>query len=393
MEVAYVIRKEIKKNKDGSATMTSWNESEVRVKKKTLLLLEDDESHAELIRRAFGDYSSAWEIHHVVGISDALKWLEENKMPFLVIANYLLPDGTGLDLIKEAMSAEEVGFPLILITELGSEQLAVHALKSGAMDYVVKSSEELQELPWRAERAIRDWKNLIRRKRVEEELELYARDLERTTHDLEDFTQLIDNYADKLDDVGRGYLAGLRKATERTAELTENLLMLSRVGRKFIEFEKVNLNELLDEISNDLSALIEERGGEVIAGKLPTISTQRVWMKELLINLIDNGLKCNLAEKPRVGVSCEERERDYTFKVNDNGSGIREEELSHIFTPSERLYPQDYEGTSLRLTMCKKILDKFGGKIWVDSRLGEGTAFCFSIPKNEVKNRFKRSIR
>ncbi len=381
MEVAYLVGKEIEKNKSGSVTTTGWIESEVRVKKKTLLLIEDDESHAELIRRVFWDNSSTWEIHHVVSISDGLKWLEGNKMPNLVIANYLLPDGTGLDLTKEAMSAEEVGFPLILLTGIGSEQLAVHSLKSGAMDYVVKNSEELRELPWRAERAIRDWKNLIRRKRVEDELEIYARELERTTHDLEDFTHLMENYADKLDDVGRGYLAGMRKATERTAELTETLLMLSRVGRKFIKLEKVNLNELLDEISNDLSVLIEGRGGEVIAGKLPTISTQRVWMKELLITLIDNGLKFNLAEKPIVGVSCEEQEKDYLFKVNDNGSGVKEKDLSRIFIPSERLFPQDYEGTSLRLTICKKILDKFGGNIWMESRLGEGTTFYFSIPK------------
>jgi len=381
MEVAYLVGKEIEKNKSGSVTTTDWIESEVRVKKKTLLLIEDDESHAELIRRVFWDNRSAWEIHHVVSISDGLKWLEENKMPNLVIANYLLPDGTGLDLTKEAMSAEEVGFPLILLTGIGSEQLAVHSLKSGAMDYVVKNSEELRELPWRAERAIRDWKNLIRRKRVEDELEIYAKELERTTHDLEDFTHLMENYADKLDDVGRGHLAGMRKATERTAELTETLLMLSRVGRKFIELEKVNLNELLDEISNDLSVLIEGRGGEVIAGKLPTISTQRVWMKELLINLIDNGLKFNLAEKPIVEVSCEVQEKDYLFKVNDNGSGVKEKDLSSIFIPSERLFPQDYEGTSLRLTICKKILDKFGGNIWMESRLGEGTTFYFSIPK------------
>jgi two-component system sensor histidine kinase/response regulator len=391
MEVAYLIGKEIEKNK--SVTMTDWVESEVRVKKKTLLLIEDDELHAELIRRVFWDNGSAWKIHHVVSISDGLKWLEENTMPDLVIANYLLPDGTGLDLTKEAMSAEEVDFPLILITGIGSEQLAVHSLKSGAMDYVLKNSEELQELPWRAECAIRDWKNLIRRKRVEEELEIYARELERTTHDLEDFTHLMENYADKLDDVGRGYLGGVRKATERTAELTETLLMLSRVGRKFIELEKVNLNEQLDEICNDLSVPIEGRGGEVIVGKLPTISTQRVWMKELFINLIDNGLKFNLAEKPIVEVSCEEREKDYLFKVNDNGSGVKEKDLSRIFTPSERLFPQDYEGTSLRLTVCKKILDKFGGKIWMESRLGEGTTFYFSLPKNGVKNSFKRGIR
>jgi len=382
MEILRLMAEGIVKKERGSDTRTGWNESGGQVKKKTILLIEDDASHVELIRRAFVDNSSAWDIHHVVSINDAFKWLEENKMPFLVLADYLLPDGTGFDLTKGAMSAEEVGFPLIIITGDGSEQLAVHALKSGAMDYVVKSPEELRELPWRAERAIRDWTRCIRRKRVEEVLEIYVRELERATHDLEEFTLLLEDCADNLDDVGRGYLEGVRRATERTKAPIEDLLMLSHVGRKFIELEKVDLNELLEEVNSDLSARIEARGGEVIAGKLPTIFTQRVWMRELLITLIDNGLKCNLGEKPRVEVSCEEREKDYLFKVSDNGSGIKEKELSRIFTLSESLYPQDYEGTNLRLIMCKKILDKFGGKIGVEGRPGEGTTFCFSIPKN-----------
>ncbi len=104
-------------------------------------------------------------------------------------------------------------------------------------------------------------------------------------------------------------------------------------------------------------------------------------MKELLTNLIDNGLKFNRAEKPRVEVSCEENGKNYIFKVKDNGIGIEAKYLSRIFNLSERLHPQEYEGTGLGLNICKKILDKFGGNIRVESRLGEGTTFCFSIPQ------------
>ena len=157
--------------------------------------------------------------------------------------------------------------------------------------------------------------------------------------------------------------------------------MLSRVGRKITDVEKVNLNELLEEIKSDLSARLEARGGEVVAGKLPTISIRRVWMKGLLTNLIDNGLKFNRAEKPRVEVSYGEDGENRIFEVKDNGIGIEAEYLSRIFTLSERLHPQEYEGTGLGLNICKKILDKFGGNIWVESRPGEGTTFYFSIPK------------
>jgi signal transduction histidine kinase len=369
--------------KSESDLMTESDSSEARVKKKRILLVEDDESHAELIYRAFHYFGHAWDIHHVLNLNDALKWLEENKMPFLVIANYLLPDGTGLDLTKGAMSAEDAGFPLIIITGVGSEQLAVHALKSGALDYIVKNYEELRELPWRAEHAIREWKNIIRRKRLEEELEIYGRELERVTHDLEEYTLLMETCSDKFGEQAQEYLAGLQEVTGKMTALTEDFLMLSSVGRKFIESEKVDLNELLVEINNDLSGLIEERRGDIFAGKLPTISTQRVWLKELLINLIDSGLKFNLEGKPRIVIGCEEREGEYLLNVNHNNSSIEEKDLSRIFTSSERVYPHDYEGTSLRLTLCKKIADKFGGKIWGDSKPGEGIAFCFSLPKKD----------
>jgi signal transduction histidine kinase len=378
--------KKRKKKKIGSALTTDSKDLETRVKKNTILLVEDDESHAELILRAFHGFRHAWDIHHVLDLNDALKWLEEHKMPFLVISNYLLPDGTGLDLTKGAMTTEEASFPLIIITGVGSEQLAVHALKSGALDYIVKNSEELRELPWRAERAIREWKNITRRKRLEEELEIYGRELERVTHDLEEFTLLMESCTDKLGELEQEYLVGLEDVTGKMTTLTEDLLMLSRVGRKFIEFEQVDLNELLEEIHNDLSVLIEERGGDIIAGKLPTISTQRVWLKELLINLIDNGLKFNIEGKPRIVISCEDHEKEYLIKVNHNDGGSKEKDLSRIFTSSERLYPHDYKGTSLRLTMCKKIMDKFGGKIWVESDPKDGTTFCFTLPKKAQIN-------
>ena len=354
----------------------------MQAKTKTILLIEDEEPHAELVRWAFEENSTEWEIHHVESISDALKWLEENK-PSLVIADYLLPDGTGLDLAKGVTSAEEVGFPLIIITGVGSEQLAVHSLKSGAIDYVVKSVEVFRELPRTAERAIRDWKKLVRRMRVEEELEIYVRELERVSRDLEDFTLLTEGYADNLDEPGREYLEEVRKATERMKVLIEDLLMLSHVGRKIIEAETVDMNELLEEIKSDLSARIEERGGEVVTGKLPTISTQRVWMKELLINLIGNGLRFNRAEKPRVEVSCEEQAKDYMFTVKDNGIAMEEKDLNRIFNPYEGLglYTREYESMGLRLKICKKIVDKFNGNIWAKSRPEGGTAFYFSIPK------------
>lgn len=191
MNVAYLIGEARGKNWGKPGIMTDATDEEKRAKRKTILLVEDDDSHAELICRAFEDIGSLWDVQHVLDLGDAFAWLERSESPTLVIADYLLPDGTGLDLTRGAMSPEEVGFPLIIITGVGSEQLAVHAIKSGAMDYVVKNPEELRELPWRVERAIREWKILTRRKRLEDEVEIYMRELERVTQELDDSALLL----------------------------------------------------------------------------------------------------------------------------------------------------------------------------------------------------------
>jgi len=382
MNVAYLVGEAQGKDSGKRDIVTDAKDAEKRATRKTILLVEDDDSHAELICRAFEDIGPLWDVQHVLNLGDAFAWLEKrSESPALVIADYLLPDGTGLDLTRGAMSPEEVGFPLIIITGVGSEQLAVHAMKSGAIDYVVKTPEELHELPWRAERAIRECKILARRKRLEDEVEIYLRELERVTRDLDDSALLLGTYSERLDEVGREYLVSVQKAAEKTVTLTEDLLMLTRVGRRFHESEMVDLNELLDEIAADLGGLIEGRGAEIVAGNLPMISTQRVWIKELFINLIETGLRISLSARPLVIIETQEQAGESLFSVRSNGSGLKEHDLSDILTAPKQLSPYDYDGTSLRLNLCKKILDKLGGKIWTKNESEETTTIYFSLPK------------
>ncbi len=124
----------------------------------TVMLVEDNMGHAAFIRRLFEEGDSKWDFHHVMNLRDALRWIGENKdRPFLIVADYLLPDGRGLDLARNAESPMDVGFPLIILTGFGSEKIAVQAFKSGAMDYVVKDAESMLKLPEISKRAIRKW--------------------------------------------------------------------------------------------------------------------------------------------------------------------------------------------------------------------------------------------
>lgn len=211
---------------------------------KKILLVEDEGSHAAMIRRVFEEDGPDWSIHHVSCISDASKWLELNKEspPALVISDYCLPDGNGLDLAKDAKSPEEVGFPLIILTGVGSEKLAVQTIKSGAMDYVVKGSEELRQLPRIATHVIREWDLIMKRKASEEELENFIDDLEKSNSNLEEFMDnisrdlesslssiqnfnklLIEKYADKLDETALDYLMSVKMATEEANTLIDKL--------------------------------------------------------------------------------------------------------------------------------------------------------------------------
>ena len=211
---------------------------------KTILLVEDEEPHAEVIRRIFEEDGPDWLIHHVSNISDALKWLEINREspPTLVISDYRLPDGNGLELAKNAQSPDEVGFPLIILTGVGSEKLAVRTIKSGAMDYIVKSGDELRQLPRIVIHVIREWDLIMERKASEEELKNFINDLEKSnsnleefmdniSHDLEislssiqDFSKMLtEKYADKLDDTALDYLKNVKTATEKAGTLIDSI--------------------------------------------------------------------------------------------------------------------------------------------------------------------------
>jgi light-regulated signal transduction histidine kinase (bacteriophytochrome) len=193
---------------------------------------------------------------------------------------------------------------------------------------------------------------------------------------------LVEDYGERIDKTGLDYLERIIKAADDMNKLIEDLLLLSRVGRKSTEDEIVDLNILLEEITFDLKSLIEKRDAEVVINRLPTIPVQRIWIKQLFLNLIDNGLKFNKSEIPRVGVECKVRPKDYLFSVSDNGIGIKEQYFERIFNLFERLNSKDeYEGTGAGLAICKKVAENLGGRIWVESTHGKGSTFFFTMPR------------
>ena len=195
---------------------------------------------------------------------------------------------------------------------------------------------------------------------------------------------ILEDYNEKLDDTGKDYFQRIIDASTRMDTLIENLLLLSRVGRKFMEVETVDLNKLLEEIVADLEPTLKKSNGTIVFHNLPKVTIPRTWMKQLFMNLIDNGLKFNKSKMPTVEVTCEERDTELLFKVSDNGIGIEEKYFDRLFTLFERLHTQEeYPGTGAGLAICKKIVQQFGGRIWIESQVGKGTTFFFTLAKNK----------
>ncbi len=237
------------------------------------------------------------------------------------------------------------------------------------------------------------------RKKIESTLYNSMDELEKVNKDLNDFTHivshdlkaplmtiesfsdfLLEDYFDVLDDMGQEYLDSIIKASNNMRELIDNLLTLSRVGRIDTEYSRVDMVELLEEIKTELKPQMEMKQAIVTGQGLPSLVTQRTWIKQVLMNLVGNGIKFNETNPPRVDVSCVETAEGYHFMVKDNGIGIPEEQYEHLFKLFQRLeHTKKYPGTGAGLSICKKIVESLGGEIWVESQEGYGSTFKFKI--------------
>ncbi|MCW7080384.1 MAG: ATP-binding protein [Candidatus Methanospirare jalkutatii] len=380
-----------------------------------ILLVEDDEGHAELIRRIFEERADEngikWKIKWVKSISEALEYLESGR-PSLILADYLLPDGKGLDLTRGAKRPDEMPAPLIIMTAYGSERIAVRSLKSGALDYVVKRLEDLENLPWTAKRALREWENILNRKRAEEELRRKNKELEAFTKELEELVYVIshdlksplfsikslsqfilEDYSGKLDENALKYLQLIEENAENMWYLIDMLLEVAKVGYLDVKYEEVCVKELVEEIKSSIKGLIISKNAEVKAVCDARLKTSKFFLKTILTNLIVNGIIYNDKERVIVEVRCEEHPEEYLFSVRDNGNGIPAEripeifELAHQFRKRTREEEErwrakfEYVGSGAGLPQCKKMVERLGGKIWVESTVGEGSTFYFTLPK------------
>jgi light-regulated signal transduction histidine kinase (bacteriophytochrome) len=175
--------------------------------------------------------------------------------------------------------------------------------------------------------------------------------------------------------------------TKRLQTLIQEILSYSRLESEGLPFEPTDLRKLLNEVLASLAGLIGETQAEVSCGALPTLLVDRTQVAQVFQNLIENGIKYNQSKPPRIAVAGGLQEDQWVFSVADNGIGIDPKHHDRIFELFQRLHTYyQIPGTGIGLPLCRRIVERHGGHVWVDSRLGDGSTFYFSLPleRNEV---------
>jgi two-component system, chemotaxis family, sensor kinase Cph1 len=211
-----------------------------------------------------------------------------------------------------------------------------------------------------------------------------AHDLQEPLRIMASFTQLLERrYKGKFDDDADEFIYYIVDAAKRMQTLINDLLEYSRVGRKGIEYELTNIEELIDGISYNLKDSVKENL-ELSYDPLPEILADKGQLILLFQNLIGNSIKFKKVDEPlniHITAFNDGINKDYLFTVTDNGIGIDPQYAEQIFEIFQRLHSiKEYSGTGIGLSICKKILDNHGGQIWVDSELGKGSTFYFTLP-------------
>jgi len=197
---------------------------------------------------------------------------------------------------------------------------------------------------------------------------------------------LARRYRGKLDSDADDFINYAVEGAARMKTLIDDLLQYSRISSRGKAPELSNSGAVLDQTLADLKRLIEETHAEVTRDPLPEVSVDASQLRQVFQNLIANAIAFRRDEPPKVHVSARRDGRDWIFSVSDNGIGIEAKYFDRIFVIFQRLHTREkYPGTGLGLALCKKIVERHGGRMWIESEPGVGSTFYFSIPVGEEK--------
>ncbi len=348
------------------------------------ILLVDDKRENLLTLEAVLD-DPEYHLDRALSGEEALRHLL-NQDYAVILLDVLMPGMDGFQTAEMIRSRDRSRhIPIIFITAVSRDNSDVlKGYSLGAVDYVFKPivPEVLKAKVAVLADLFRKSKDLERSNRdLEEFAYIASHDLQQPLRMVSSFVKLLgQHYSGQLDERADKWINFAVDGANRMQEMINSLLKYSRVGTKGKTFEMVESEALVRKALANLHLPVQESGAQVTYDALPTIRADGAQILRLFQNLIDNAIKFRSAESPRIHVSAERDGARWIFSVQDNGIGFDPKYADQIFVIFRSLHGAKYPGSGMGLAICRRIVERHGGRIWVESRSGEGATFYFSIP-------------
>lgn len=356
------------------------------MRRKTLriVVIDDNPADAGIVRR-YLDKIRSFDVDfvHYLNGADGCEAVKRDGAD-CVLLDYQLGAVSGMEVLTQIrQSGSDVA--IIAVTGQGNEAVVAEYFRRGAQEYLVKSGIDPVSLETAIDSAIEKVRDERLRREKEQELESFASIV---AHDLQaplcaikaNLDLISDFYSESLDDNGRKFVDAAVRMSTRMSEMIEGLLVYSRVGRSQTPMGPVSLDQCVAGAVASLEPLIKETGAEIRYSNLPAVWGDSMALGQLMQNLLGNALKYRSDERPVIEIGAELESAVWRCWVRDNGIGIEQKYQKDIFSPFTRVPGHELpKGSGIGLATCKKIIDHHQGRIWVDSRRGEGSTFCFLL--------------
>lgn len=349
-----------------------------------VLIIDDSEDDRELctraLKKAFGSDIGLVELSTGESTLEVIR----KEAPNCILLDYSLPGRNGLEVLKKVRTKYK-NLPVIILTGQGNETVAVKAMKLGAQDYIIKSNINEETIYHVLLMAIEHCDLKERIEKQQQALALFTRAL---AHDLKEPVRTILSFAQLMKDESLAgeqqiYLSRIEKSAHNMNKLINSVRVYTELADfTDIQLEECDLNESLESALENLKGLITDTNTIIKSKKLPHVLGNKLQLIQVFQNIIGNAIfHSNDHHEVVITISYQERPDHYQISIADNGKGIDEAYLDAIFEPFKRLGGKSREHSGLGLSICKRIIEAAGGKIWARGALGKGTKINFTLPK------------
>jgi signal transduction histidine kinase len=358
-----------------------------------VLVVEDNASDLKLLCGIL--HMEGFRVIGCGSAQEALQHVRQRDFGVAVV-DYRLPDLSGTQLLEQ-IRACDAHVRVILYTGPALYDSIKEAIDLGAFAYVERLSDPA-ELVRHVQRACLErvdryaldleqaaalrTEELARSNReLEEFASVVAHDLRSPLLTISGYCQLLDEeYAERFDATAREYLNQAVAGAARMGRLIEDILEYSRAGRSSEPLRAVDMQSVLVHATANLEASIREHDVRIEVGPMPVVVGDPTQLVQLVQNLLDNAIKFRRVQQPpRVGVTASPSDGCWQFAVEDNGIGVAEEHFERIFQTFQRLHGRELPGTGIGLAICRRIVERHGGRIWLRSAVGQGATFYFTL--------------